>query len=55
MDTHQRQATKEESPTVATVDLYWIPLGAGGHIVRLSGKLFETISARLHRRQSCDL
>ena len=55
MDTQQRQTTKEESPTVATVELYWIPLGAGAHVVRLSGKLFEAISARLHRRRSCDL
>ena len=46
---------EEESPTAATVDLYWIPLGAGAHIVRLSGKVFEAISARAHRRRSCDL
>jgi hypothetical protein len=55
MRTQQPQTTEEESPTVATVDLYWIPLGAGAHVVRLSGKLFEAISARLHRRRSCDL
>jgi hypothetical protein len=55
MDTQQRPTTEEESPTVATVDLYWIPLGAGAHVVRMSGKLFEAISARLHRRRSCDL
>jgi len=55
MDTRQRPTTEEESPTVATVDLYWIPLGAGAHVVRMSGKLFEAISARLHRRRSCDL
>jgi hypothetical protein len=54
MDTDQREATKEESAT-ATVDLYWIPLGAGAHVVRLSGKLFEALSARLHRRRACDL
>jgi len=23
----------------ATVDLYWLPLGAGGHVVRLNGKV----------------
>jgi hypothetical protein len=27
------------------VDLYWIPLGAGAHVVRLSGKLYEAITA----------
>jgi hypothetical protein len=37
------------------VDLYWIPLGAGQHVVRLSGKLFEAIGARLQRRRPCDL
>ena len=23
------------------VDLYWLPLGAGGHSVRLNGRVFE--------------
>jgi hypothetical protein len=40
---------------LATVDLYWIPLGAGGRVVRLSGRLFEAIGARLHRRRPCEL
>ncbi len=39
----------------AAVDLYWIPLGAGTHVVRISGRLFEAISALLHRRQPRDL
>ena len=39
----------------ASVDLYWIPLGAGEHIVRLSGRLFEAISAWLQRRPRSDL
>jgi hypothetical protein len=47
--------TKEASPTVATVDLYWIPLGAGARVVRLSGKLFEATSSLVHRRRSRDL
>jgi len=34
------------------VDLYWIPLGAGGHVVRLNGKIYETIKASIeHRRR----
>ncbi len=40
---------------IATVDLYWIPLGAGGRVVRLSGRLFEAIGAQLHRRRPCEL
>ena len=37
------------------VDLYWIPLGADAHVVRLSGKLFEAISALVQRRPRCAL
>jgi len=33
-----------------TVDLYWIPLGAGGHVVRLNGKVYEAIKTFLERR-----
>jgi hypothetical protein len=36
----------------AAVDLYWLPLGAGGHFVRLNGRVFECVSARLQRRPS---
>lgn len=37
------------------VDLYWLPLGAGGHSVRLNGRVFETVAARIQRRPACDL
>jgi hypothetical protein len=39
------------------VDLYWIPLGAGagGAVVRWSGRLYETVAAPLARRPRCDL
>jgi hypothetical protein len=36
--------------TSAAVDLYWIPLGAGGHLVRLNGKVYEAIKALAERR-----
>jgi hypothetical protein len=39
----------------AGVYLYWIPLGAGAHVVRVSGKVFEALSAVVQRRQTCDL
>ena len=39
----------------AAVDLYWLPLGAGGHFVRLNGRLYEAVAARLQRRPGCDL
>jgi hypothetical protein len=37
------------------VDLYWLPLGAGGHSVRLNGRVFEAVAARLDRRPPRDL
>ncbi len=37
------------------VDLYWLPLGAGGHFVRLNGRVYEALAARLQRRRPCDL
>ena len=39
----------------AAVDLYWIPLGAGGHVVRLNGKVYEAIKAVVDRRHRYDL
>lgn len=35
---------------MAAVDLYWLPLGAGGHFVRLNGRVYEALAARLERR-----
>jgi hypothetical protein len=37
------------------VDLYWLPLGAGGHFVRLNGRIFEAVVARLEKRPTEDL
>jgi hypothetical protein len=39
----------------ASIDLYWLPLGAGGHFVRLNGRIYEAICALREHRQSCDL
>lgn len=40
----------------AAVDLYWIPLGAGGHAsVRFNGRVFEAIEAAHQRRRRCAL
>ncbi len=35
--------------------LYWIPLGAGGHVVRWNGRVYEALAARRERRRRCDL
>jgi hypothetical protein len=37
------------------VDLYWLPLGAGGHSVRLNGRAYELVVAGLDRRPRRDL
>jgi len=33
-----------------SIDLYWLPLGAGGHSVRWNGRLYEALAA-LHERR----
>ena len=38
-----------------SLDLYWIPLGAGNGTVRFSGRTFESIVARHDHRPPCDL
>jgi len=39
----------------ASIDLYWLPLGAGGWFVRLNGRIYEAIQALLERRRPLDL
>ena len=39
----------------SAVDLYWIPLGAGGHCVRFNGRVFEALEAARQHRQRCDV
>jgi hypothetical protein len=40
---------------VVAVDLYWIPLGAGGHLVRCNGIVYEAVSALIQHRPRCDV
>lgn len=37
------------------VDLFWLPLGAGGRVVRWTGKAYEAVAACVHRRPRTDL
>ena len=37
------------------LDLFWLPLGAGGHVVRWNGRLYEWVSARRERRDALGL
>ena len=41
--------------SVNGIDLYWLPLGAGGHCVRLNGRVFEAVVSKLERRPRRDL
>src|ERR671934_2151771 len=34
----------------AAVDLYWLPLGAGGHFVRMNGRIYEALAAWRNKR-----
>ena len=37
------------------IDLFWLPLGAGGHFVRFNGRVYEAIHALLEYRRPHDL
>jgi len=54
-DSNRSRGPQGGVPGSAAVDLYWIPLGAGAHVVRISGKVFETVSALVGRRPRRDL
>jgi hypothetical protein len=41
--------------SAARIDLFWLPLGAGGRFVRLNGIAFEMLCARHQHRPRCDL
>ncbi|HSJ45132.1 MAG TPA: hypothetical protein VK923_10680 [Euzebyales bacterium] len=38
-----------------SIDLYWLPLGAGGWFVRLNGRVYEAMHALAERRRPLDL
>ena len=38
------------TPEPGAVDLYWIPLGADAHVVKISGAIFEAVAAFVGRR-----
>src|SRR5664280_671851 len=50
-----RPAGRGPAPSRAAVGLYWLPLGAGGHSVRLNGKVFEAVVSLVERRRPLDL
>ena len=46
---------RAQIPAKASVELYWLPLGAGGWFVRLNGRIWEAVHARLEHRRPLDL
>ncbi len=50
-----RMSTATLSAMNGGVDLYWLPLGAGGHSVRFNGRVYEALVATVERRTRCDL
>jgi hypothetical protein len=56
----RRRATRpavdvRAAPEPTGLDLYWIPLGAGARVVRTSGRIYESVAARLQHRTRSDL
>jgi hypothetical protein len=45
----------QSDPRTEGVDLYWLPLGAGGHFVRMNGLAYEAVMAFRERRPRFDL
>jgi len=49
-------ASNQAQGNRSAIYLYWLPLGAGGvGFVRLNGRIYETIKARIEGRQPLDL
>jgi hypothetical protein len=46
---------RSATPLKAGIDLYWLPLGAGGHFVRFNGRIYEGICAHREHRRPSDL
>jgi hypothetical protein len=43
------------NPQRSGINLYWLPLGAGGNFVRVNGRIYEAIEATLQRRPKYDI
>ena len=47
--------TMDDGPVGDRVDLFWLPLGAGGRVVRWNGRVYEWWAARHERRSAAEL
>jgi hypothetical protein len=50
MESTVRTHTDVAAQIDSTIDLYWLPLGAGGHFVRWNGRAYEALAALRERR-----
>jgi hypothetical protein len=48
-------AKSEPRTPAGGVAVYWLPLGAGGRVVRWNGRLYEALAARRDHRPAADL
>ncbi|MDQ6945468.1 MAG: hypothetical protein M3256_04175 [Actinomycetota bacterium] len=62
MDRHSRGVRgatrwmgRQREGSAASIDLFWLPLGAGGWFVRLNGRIYEAVHAFLERRRPREL
>jgi hypothetical protein len=55
MDATSPATPSASVPVPGAVDLYWIPLGAGGHSVRHNGRFYEAVTAAVQGRARCEL
>jgi hypothetical protein len=53
--TGTESTTTAQRSAVAAIDLYWLPLGAGGRSVRWNGRIYEAWAAFTQRRPARDL
>jgi hypothetical protein len=53
--TRTSEPPSAREPSRASIELYWLPLGAGGWLVRLNGRIYEAIHALLEHRRPLDL
>lgn len=54
-DNRQAGPARDPLTAAAAVDLYWLPLGAGGRSVKYNGRAYEALMARRQRRRAFDI
>ncbi|MFZ0129603.1 MAG: hypothetical protein WAL77_09300, partial [Candidatus Dormiibacterota bacterium] len=55
MESAVRPRTDVTAQIDSAIDLYWLPLGAGGRFVRWNGRAYEALAALWERRRPQDL